>query len=234
MKKNVYTHKIIFFVLSFFLISCERQFSYLPSGNNKHIHYEITFIDKEKKINNYKQSYFLKESNKNRSVLVRSDGKVIEYKKEQKSLVLKDVQYLYPGLVDRPKEKLEFERENIVYQVSLEKNKPWDTNDLTTLVVKLGYDRIYRTLLPINIENKLISLNETIKIKDKILKNCLKIEGFGQTSFFPGAPLGKIDITIKKTEWYAPDLGLVKLIREEISDSETMGNVYYEKVINFN
>ena len=234
MKNNVYTHKIIFFVLGFFLISCERQFSYLPSGNNKHIHYEITFIDKEKKINNYKQSYFLKESNKNRSVLVRSDGKVIEYKKGPKSLVLKDVQYLYPGLVDRPKEKLEFERENIVYQMSLEKNKPWDTNDLTTLVVKLGYDRIYRTLLPINIENKLVSLNETIKIKDKILKNCLKIQGFGQTSFFPGAPLGKIDITIKKTEWYAPDLGLVKLIREEISDSETMGNVYYEKVINFN
>ena len=64
MKKNVYTHKIIFFVLSFFLISCEKQFSYLPSGNNKHIHYEITFIDKEKKINKYKQSYFLKEQKK--------------------------------------------------------------------------------------------------------------------------------------------------------------------------
>ena len=47
-----------------------------------------------------------------------------------------------------------------------------------------------------------------LKLK-KILKNCLKIEGFGQTSFFPGAPLGKIDITIKKTEWYAPNLGLI-------------------------
>ena len=45
-----------------------------------------------------------------------------------------------------------------------------------------------------------------LKLKIKFLKNCLKIEGFGQTSFFPGAPLGKIDITIKKTEWYAPDL----------------------------
>ena len=29
------------------------------------------------------------------------------------------VQYLFPGLVDRPKEKLEFERENIVYQMSI-------------------------------------------------------------------------------------------------------------------
>ena len=233
MINNAYTSKILLILIIFFLVSCEQQLSYLPSGDNKHIHYEITFIDKEKITKKYKQSYFLKESDRRKSVLVRSDGKVIQYEKEPQRLILKDVQYLFPGLVDRPKEKLEFERENIVYQMSLQKNKPWNTNDLTTLVVKLGYDRIYRTLLPINIENKLISLNETVKIKNKILKNCLKIEGFGQTSFFPGAPLGKIDITIKKTEWYAPGLGLVKLIREEISDSETMGNIYYEKIMNF-
>ena len=232
MINNAYTPKILL-ILIIFLVSCEQQLSYLPSGDNKHIHYEITFIDKEKITKKYKQSYFLKESDRRKSVLVRSDGKVIQYEKEPQRLILKDVQYLFPGLVDRPKEKLEFERENIVYQISLEKNQPWNTNDLTTLVVKLGYDRIYRTLLPINIENKLISLNETVKIKNKILENCIKIEGFGQTSFFPGAPLGKIDITIKKTEWYAPGLGLVKLIREEISDSETMGNIYYEKVMNF-
>ena len=46
--------------------------------------------------------------------------------------------------------------------------------------------------------------------------------------------MDNININVKNTEWYAPDLGLVKLVREEISDSETMGNVYYEKVINFN
>ena len=129
------------------------------------LHYDIKFIDKEKITKKYKQSYFLKESDKRKSVLVRSDGKVIEYEKEPQRLILKDIQYLLPSFIDRPNEKFEFERENIVYQMSLEKNKSWNTNDLTTLVVKLGYDRIYRTLLPINIENKLISLNETIKIK---------------------------------------------------------------------
>ena len=234
MIKNVYTPKIFVAVFLLCLSSCERQFSYLPGGKNKHIHYEITFIDKEKKVNNYKQSYFLKESKKNKSILVRSDGKVIEYQKEPGRLILKDVQYLFPGLVDRPKEKLEFERENIVYEMSLEKNNSWITNDLTTLIMKLGYDRIYRTLLPIDIENKLVSMNETVKIKDKILENCIKIKGFGETSYNPGPPMDNINITVKKTEWYAPDLGLVKLVREEISDSETMGNVYYEKVINFN
>ena len=49
------------------------------------------------------------------------------------------------------------------------------TNDLTTLIMKLGYDRIYRTLLPININNKLVGMNETVKIKDKILKIALKL-----------------------------------------------------------
>ena len=205
----------------------------MPIGEDKHFHYEITFIDKEKKTNKYKQSYFLKESNKTRSVLVRSDGKVIEYKKEPNRLILMDVQYLFPGLVDRPKEKLEFENKNIVYEMSLEKNKSWNTNDLTTLIMKLGYDRIYRTLLPINIDNKLVSTNETVKINDKILENCLKIEGYGKTSYNPGPPMDNINITVRKTEWYAPNLGLVKLVRKEISDSETMGNVYYEKVMNF-
>ena len=166
--KSVYTLKILLLLIFLLLLSCEREFSYLPTGNNKHIHYEITYIDKEKKTNQYKQSYFLKESTRNKSILVRSDGKVVEYKKEARRLILKDVQYLFPGFVDRPKEKLEFERENIVYEMSLEKDKSWKTNDLTTLIMKLGYDRVYRTLLPININNSLVSLNETVKINNKI------------------------------------------------------------------
>ena len=62
----------------------------------------------------------------------------------------------------------------------------------------------------ININNKLVGMNETVKIKDKILKNCIKIEGIGRASYNPGPPLSNINITVKKTEWYAPDYGLVK------------------------
>ena len=113
-------------------------------------------------------------------------------------MILKDVQYLFPGLVDRPKEKLEFERENIVYEMSLEKNKSWMTNDLTTLIMKLGYDRIYRTLLPININNKLVGMNETVKIKDKILKIALKLRELGKLATIPVLPLDNINITVKK------------------------------------
>ena len=231
--KNVYTHilMVLFFLI---FVSCEREVSYLPKGKNNHIHYEVKFIDKEKKVKNYKQSYFLKESSSNMSTLVRNDGKVIKYEKEKNKLILKDVQYLFPILVDQPEDKLKFENENIIYELPLEENEFWQTNDLTTLVMKLGYDRIYRTLLPIKINNRVISTDEILKVGDKVLKNCLKIEGIGETSYNPGPPLKNINIEVKKTEWYAPDLGLVKLIREETSDSETMGKVYYEKLINLN
>ena len=113
--------KSFYFSLLFvcLLFSCNKNehFSSLKTGQT--LHYDIKFIDKEKITKKYKQSYFLKESDKRKSVLVRSDGKVIEYEKEPQRLILKDVQYLSPDLVDRPKEKLEFERENIVYQMSL-------------------------------------------------------------------------------------------------------------------
>ena len=236
MKKIIKSVSAHIFMVLFFLItvSCEREISYLPKGKNSHIHYEIKFIDKEKKVKNYKQSYFLKESSPKMSTLVRNDGKLIKYQKEKNKLILKDVQYLFPILVDQPEEKLNFEKENIVYELLLEKNEFWQTNDLTTLVMKLGYDRIYRTLLPIKINNKVISNDETLKVGNKLLRNCLKIEGVGQTSYNPGPPLKNINIEVKKTEWYAPNLGLVKLIREETSDSETMGRVYYEKTINLN
>ena len=63
MTKNVYTPKYFIAIFLLCLFSCERQFSYLPGGKIS------TFIMKllsliKKKVNNYKQSYFLKESKK--------------------------------------------------------------------------------------------------------------------------------------------------------------------------
>ena len=102
----------------FLLFSCNKNehFTSLKAGQT--LHYDIKFIDKEKITKKYKQSYFLKESDKKKSVLVRSDGKVIEYEKEPHRLILKDVKYLFPGLVDRPKEKLEFEKKSLGYYLS--------------------------------------------------------------------------------------------------------------------
>ena len=60
--------------------------------------------------------------------------------------------------------------------------------------MKLGYDRIYDTNLPFKLTNKIESLNETISIDGKKIKNCIKISGYGKTSYNPGPPLDNINI----------------------------------------
>ena len=92
-----------------------------------------------------------------------------------------------------------------------------------------SYDRIYDTNLPFKLTNKIESINETVSIDGKKIKNCIKISGYGKTSYNPGPPLDVINIEVFSTSWFAKDYGLVKYIREEKSDSETMGKIFYEK-----
>ena len=98
--------------------------------------------------------------------------------------------------------------------------------------MKLGYDRFYNTNLPFKLKNKIVSTKETISIQGKKIKNCIKISGYGKTSYYPDPTLGNINIEIFTTTYFAKGLGLVKYTREEKSDSETMGKIIYEKTIN--
>ena len=99
--------------------------------------------------------------------------------------------------------------------------------------MKLGYDRFYNTNLPFKLKNTIVNTNETISINGKKVKNCVKVLGFGKTSYYPDPTLGNINIEIVTTTWFAKGLGLVKYEREERSDSETMGRIIYEKTIIF-
>ena len=68
-------------------------------------------------------------------------------------------------------------------------------------------------------------------INGRKIDNCIKISGYGKTSYNPGPPLGNINIEVFSSSWYSKDYGLVKYIREEKSDSETMGTIIYEKTM---
>ena len=45
------------------------------------------------------------------------------------------------------------------------KNTQWETNDKTSLQMKLGYDRIYDTNLPFKLTNKIESIKKVRKRK---------------------------------------------------------------------
>ena len=106
----------------------------------------------------------------------------------------------------------------------------WNEEDKTTLKLKLGYDRVYNSNLPIDITNKIVG-EDYIKLKNGKKIRCLKIEGYGETSFIPGPPLGKIGIIVETELWLSKGYGLVKYFRTEKSDSVTMGEISYEKTL---
>jgi hypothetical protein len=106
----------------------------------------------------------------------------------------------------------------------------WQEKDKTTLKLKLGYDRVYNSNLPVDVTNEIIG-EDFVKLKNGKKIRCLKIQGLGETSFIPGPPLGKIEIKVKTELWLSKGYGLVKYIRKEQSDSVTMGEILYEKTL---
>ena len=218
--------------ISFIVSSCMNEKDYFPMKEGKNVSYDIYFTDKENKKKILKQNYiFLKKKNKVNAVL-RNDGHVALYTQNENGVIRQNVDYLFSEFVPPTLDKLDRDKNQIILKYPIEEEVEWEVDDKTTIQMKLGYDRFYNTNLPFKLKNKIVSTKETISIRGKKIKNCIKISGYGKTSYYPDPTLGNINIEIFTTTYFAKGLGLVKHTREEKSDSETMGKIIYEKTIN--
>ena len=214
-----------FLFLLTLISSCKISQDYFPHNEGKKIFYDVFFQDKENKKKNFRQSfYFLPKTDKSIPVL-KNDGELIFYEFEKKGITKKNTEeFLSPNQDFKPQLLLAF---------PIKENQEWEVDDKTTIQMKLGYDRFYETNLPFILKNKIVSTNETVSIKGKKIKNCIKVSGYGKTSYYPDPTLGNINIEIFTTTYFAKGLGLLKYSREERSDSETMGRIIYEKTLIF-
>ena len=67
---------------------------------------------------------------------------------------------------------------------------------------------------PLNYQ--IVSTSEIIEVDAGRYENCIKVVGEGTFGIYTDAINGYVDIPILVEEWYAPNVGLVKLTREEI------------------
>ena len=223
MLRKLYLSSSILFLIM--ISSCKISENYFPHNEGKQLFYDVFFQDKEDKKMNFKQSfYFLPKTNESIPVL-KNDGELIFYQFEKKGISKKNTEeFLSPNQDINPQ---------LVLAFPIKKNQSWEVDDKTTIQMKLGYDRFYDTNLPFKLKNKIVSTNETVSIKGKKIKNCIKVSGYGKTSYYPDPTLGNINIEIFTTTYFAKGLGLLKYSREERSDSETMGRIIYEKTLIF-
>ena len=210
--------KLIFVLI---ITSCNFDSNYFPHNEGKKIFYDVFFEDKEKTKKSYRQSFYFLPKVNNAIPVLKNDGEITFYVFEDEGIFKKNTTDFFSTNENQDRQLL------IAFPII--KNTQWKTNDKTSLQMKLGYDRIYDTNLPFELTNKIESINETVSIDGKKIKNCIKISGYGKTSYNPGPPLDVINIEVFSTSWFAKGYGLVKYIREEKSDSETMGKIFYEK-----
>tara|TARA_B100000963_G_scaffold186841_2_gene162496 strand:- start:827 stop:1504 length:678 start_codon:yes stop_codon:yes gene_type:complete len=218
--KKSFIFSLFFFIT---LYSCKVSQNYFPHNEGKQVFYDIFFQDKEGKKKKFKQGFFFLPKTKNSIPVLKSDGELTFYEYGKHGISMKNMEeFLSPNQDLKPQLFLAF---------PIKENVEWEVDDKTTIQMKLGYDRFYNTDLPFKLKNKIISTNDKIKIQGKEIENCVKVLGYGNTSYYPDPTLGNINIEIFTTTWFAKGLGLLKYKREERSDSETMGTIIYEKTL---
>jgi hypothetical protein len=79
------------------------------------------------------------------------------------------------------------------------------TRGLTTLKIAAGLELRY------TIE----AVDDVVTVPRGTFTRCLRIRGVGETTYDLGHPFKTITIEVESTEWFAPGVGLVKLVRRE-------------------
>lgn len=66
---------------------------------------------------------------------------------------------------------------------------------------------------------KVESVDDTVTVPAGTFEHCLKVDGEGRFFVLADARIGASEVPVTQTEWYAPDVGLVKLVRSETLDT---------------
>lgn len=217
----------IFLILFFLIISCKSSSDFLSINNEENVFYEVIFQDKEKKKKIYRQSYSFLSQTRNSISKIKSNGEIIIFKQDKNGVTKSNLRG-NTLVMDEPNSK---DISRVILAFPVKKGTKWITEDKTTLQMKLGYDRVYNTNLKFKAENIIEKIDDIISINGRRIKNCIKITSYGKTSFNPGPPLANINIEIATVTWYSKDLGILRYKREEKSDSETMGEIFYDKTM---
>ncbi|MFK8067859.1 MAG: hypothetical protein AB8D52_06420 [Gammaproteobacteria bacterium] len=111
----------------------------------------------------------------------------------------------------------------------LEVGTSWQKKTTTFLLEKSGppQDTLFRISEPLLMNHQIVSTDEIVTVPAGRFERCLKIEAKGQTSANVGNYIGKIDINVQQTFWYAPDRGLIKSLRVETTNNPSLNRGEY-------
>lgn len=214
-----------FFLFLLFLISCsEKQSNYFPLDNINSWTYSVEIIPEVenrilyKKTNTAigKKKIIIDNKEKKIFPILREDGTTFFYEITDQGIYRKGVKYLKNN-------KINLDDGRIVLPSDIKVNKTWSNDSKTFLILRRYPYYDYKATTNFKIDYKIVSLKETVKTPSGIFKDCILIKGKGQTNFIGDSEIGSIGIKITSEEWYSKRVGLVKMVREEKTDTDLFG-----------
>ena len=225
-----------FFFFFFFILSCQSEKnSYFPLNANISWTYLVEIIPEieskmvYKKINGTLKEIKVEtsqdENPKKLFPILRENNSIYYYSKSINGILREGVQYSQGSNISFEKEK------RFVLRYPLEVGRGWMSSDKTFLILRRYPYFDYKATTDFKLNNVVKSLNETVKVPAGKFKGCLKIEANGETTFIGDSEIGTINIKVKTTEWYAPNVGLVKSLRIEETDTDLFGTTKMLQVL---
>ena len=214
-----------FFLFLLILISCsEKQSNYFPLDNINSWTYSVEIIPEVenrilyKKTNTAigKKKIIIDNKEKKIFPILREDGTTFFYEITDQGIYRKGVKYLKNN-------KINLDDGRIVLPSDIKVNKTWSNDSKTFLILRRYPYYDYKATTNFKIDYRILSLKETVKTPSGIFEDCILIKGEGQTNFIGDSEIGSIGIKITSEEWYSKRVGLVKMVREEKTDTDLFG-----------
>lgn len=116
--------------------------------------------------------------------------------------------------------------ERVVLQYPLEPGTTWYTNSETLVLARTGPPQRseFKIVAPVKLKYTIEALDETVRVPAGNFRNCLQVRATGKTRYNARNYVGLTNITVEKTDWYAPGIGLVKSERRETTSSKVLNH----------
>ncbi len=209
--------------LSILVTSCavEQSSSYFPLEEGLTWYYQVTKTTRDSvQQQKYIYTSIAEKIVEGRSVSVRKsvDGTLFYYRETEAGLryMGKEIQ------VGTVREFLQ--DEHLIFRYPLEKGQQWQDATSTKLLVKTGPPQSTELKIEADMFLKVSidAIDETINVPAGTFHHCIKIIKQGSEFKDVGNYIGRTIIRVKEAVWYAPGVGLVKSVREEMTDSQAL------------
>jgi hypothetical protein len=213
---------LLFLITSLFFISCTTdKNSYFPLDEGLNWRYAVIITTKD---GITRQKYMLvnqspKYLEDQKSFVRKSlDGTLLHYRETEEGVI-------FIGKEDTSGMEPVFTKdEHYVFKYPLTIGTEWEKVTLTRLLIKTGSPQktVFKIIAEVPVISRVESVSDTVKVPAGIFHNCVKITMKGHAYKNAGNYIGLTVVSVNETSWYAPGVGLIKLVREESTESHAL------------